>query len=114
VVPDGSVWFGRWESGVAHFDPASPEAKAWTTYTAADGLASDSIIAIAAAPDGSVWFGSDDDTYGVSHFDGETWTTYTTADGLANNEVMSIVVAPDGSVWFGTWEDGVSCYIPPD
>ena len=76
------------------------ERSTYTNYTAADGLASDWVSAIAPAPDGAVWFGT---MYsGVSRFDGKTWRTYTTADGLASNYVDAIAVAPDGAVWFGT------------
>jgi len=112
VAPDGAVWFGtgRWDeeavirgllgTGVSRFD-----GEAWTTYTAADGLASDRVWSIVAAPDGTLWFGTPE---GISRFDGETWTTYTERDGLVDNYVQAVAVAPGGALWVGTWGGGVS------
>jgi ligand-binding sensor domain-containing protein len=86
------------------------DGQAWITYTAADGLASNTVRAIAVAPDGALWFGTEGG--GVSRFDGEAWNTYATVDGLASNSVLAIAFAPDGAVWFGTW-GGASRYLPP-
>jgi streptogramin lyase len=105
VAQDGAVWFdtpGLEDRGVCRFDPAADSGhggETWTTYTSDDGLASNSVRAIAVAPDGAVWFGTAGG--GVSRFDGQGWTTYTAGDGLARNFVSSITVAPDGALWFG-------------
>ncbi len=90
--------------------PVAPNAAhpGWTTYTAADGLVSNGVSAVAVAPDGAVWFGSAGSGGGASRFDGTTWTTYTEADGLASENVSAIAFAPDGAVWFGTYDRGVS------
>jgi streptogramin lyase len=96
VAQNGVVWFdtpGLQDRGVCRFDGAT-----WTTYTTDDGLASNSVWAIAAPPDGTVWFGTGG---GASRFDGENWITYTAQDGLAYNFASSIAVAPDGALWFG-------------
>jgi ligand-binding sensor domain-containing protein len=117
AAPDGSLWFGSGQPapdstgrGVTRFDPASPEAENWTTYTEKDGLAYNTVLAVAVEADGTVWFSASDQGYvakGVSRFDGQTWETLTTADGLASDDVSTIATAPDGSVWFGT-SSGVS------
>jgi hypothetical protein len=85
---------------------ATAEAQArWTTYTTADGLASDEVYAIAQAADGSMWFGTNN---GVSRLNSQgQWTTFTTADGLASDVVPAIIESADGALWFGTWS-GVS------
>ena len=122
--PDGSIWFGSGQGqpapddpgrGVTRFDPASPAAEAWTTYTAADGLAANTVLALAVGADGTAWFAASDQGYiarGVSRFDGQTWKTFTAADGLASGDVSAIATAPDGTVWFGTYSDGVSRFDP--
>lgn len=116
VAPDGAVWVGSGESmsgpsapvgrGISRFD-----GRTWTVYTEEDGLADDTVLAIAVESDGTVWAATgdpDEEPTGVSRFDGQTWTTYTSADGLVSDRVQLIAVAPDGAVWFGTWEGGVS------
>ena len=99
---DGSLWVAGLEAGVMRFD-----GEKWKTYGVKDGLPTNHILAVYAAPDGSLWFG----TYsnGVIRFDGTAWTTYTVADGLASNYVRSILAASDGSMWFGT-SNGASHY----
>lgn len=87
----------------------------WTTYTTADGLASDSVWAIAPDEQGRVWFGTN---AGVSVrlgsrrglFDGQGWRTYTTAHGLADDWVTAIGLDGQGRVWFGTYGGGVSLF----
>ena len=77
----------------------------WTTHTRADGLANNSVTAIAVDGDDHLWFGT---WGGVSAFDRTNWTTYTTADGSAHNWVFAVAVDDEGHLWFGTWGGGVS------
>ena len=79
----------------------------WTTFTTADGLASDFVRAVAIDASDTKWFVTSGG--GVSSFDGSTWTTFTTADGLANNGVLAIVFDASGTKWFGTG-GGVSSF----
>jgi len=92
--------------------PVSPNPvhPGWTSYTETDGLASNSVSAIAVAPDGTLWFGAagGGGPGGASRFDGTAWTSYWEADGLVSPNVSDIAVAPDGAVWFSTYEGGVS------
>ena len=69
------------------------------TYTEDDGLADDSVIAIAVAADGSAWFGT---SHGLSHFDSSGWKTYTKDDGLPSNCITAVAMGADGSLWVGT------------
>jgi len=83
----------------------------YTKYTVDQGLASNDVTAVAAAPDGAIWFGTHGS--GASRFDGQAWATYAQADGLPFDKVRSVAVAPDGAVWFSTYgasrfEGGVS------
>jgi streptogramin lyase len=94
AAPDGSVWFGTIMNGVSRLGEGT---WSWTNYNEGNGLADDSVKAIAVGPDGSLWFGT---CGGVSRFaytansagDGETWITYTKHNGLACDSVESIVV----------------------
>jgi ligand-binding sensor domain-containing protein len=56
----GHEWFGTYGGGVSHFDGTT-----WTTYTTADGLASNGVSAIAIDAAGHRWFGTEG---GVSKF----------------------------------------------
>jgi len=82
-----------------------------TTYTTADGLASNTVFAIAEDSQGNLWFGTD---AGVSRFDGTDWTTYTTSDGLVENHVLAVATDYKGNLWFGTLGEGVSKFDGTD
>jgi PKD repeat protein len=77
----------------------------WAKYTTAQGLANNSVKAVAAAPNGDLWFGT---AGGVNKYNGSSWTTYLIAQGLGENDTASIDVASDGTVWAGHTGSGVS------
>jgi hypothetical protein len=79
----------------------------WTTFTTANGLADNRVIAICQASDNTLWFGTDGG--GVSHYANGSWTTFTIAEGLSNNIVNSICETRDKTLWFGTY-NGISRY----
>ena len=94
------VWLGTNGGGVGVFDGA-----AWTTYTTANtggGLASNSILSLAAAGD-QVLIGTSGAGLSVYHIPSATWTTYTTVNtpGLASNTIRDIVVQ-DAYWWLAT------------
>jgi ligand-binding sensor domain-containing protein len=93
--PAGRVWFGAKGLGLWVWD-----GQAWSQYTTADGLAGDTVWAVAFDGAGRTWVGTGG---GLSVLEGERWTTYTVADGLAYNDVRAIAFAEDG-VWIGTWK----------
>jgi len=108
----GNIW-------VAHFvgvgkGVSKSDGKSRTTFTTADGLASNNVTAICEDDEGNMWFGTDDrtgtDGMGVSRFDGVSWTTFTKADGLSSNFITAIVKDNGGNLWFGTIGGGVSIY----
>ena len=94
AAADGSVWAGTWGGGAAHWD-----GKAWTNYTAKDGLAGNIVYSVAQGRDGALWFGTNN---GVSRWDGKAFKTLRVADGLLGNNVYALAVAPSGDVWVGT------------
>jgi peptide/nickel transport system permease protein len=92
-------WFGTDGAGVLHF-----RSNKWTSFTTADGLASDRVLAVWGKGSKPVWVGTDQ---GASVYDGETWTTFTTADGLAGQQVRALWGDGKKTFWFGT-EAGLS------
>jgi len=113
------LWFGTCGGGVSMLDDGgSPFDKGddtWTTFTTADGLASNDVRAIAIDRGGRLWFGTHDGgvsvlDHGGTSFDkgDDTWTTFTESDGLASNLVWAIAVDGGNRLWFGTGGGGVS------
>jgi len=123
---DGAIWFGTYGGGISRFDPSALRqaqdsgqgGKVWTTYTTADGLASNYIWfrGLHQARDGSVWagFGVWGDTTGtrggISRFDGKTWTTIEVPGGPPRPNIGDIHEASDGSIWFTTLAFGAQGY----
>lgn len=68
------------------------------TITQADGLASDTVLAILEDGRGMLWFGT---TEGVTRYDRESFRTFTTEHGLAQNTVGIIFEDRGGMLWFG-------------
>ncbi|HWA94383.1 MAG TPA: two-component regulator propeller domain-containing protein [Terracidiphilus sp.] len=64
-----------------------------------DGLMSNVILALAAAPNGDVWVGTPD---GLNRIHEGRVTGFTSADGLPDDFVRSLLADADGSLWIGT------------
>jgi signal transduction histidine kinase len=79
------------------------------TFTAKDGLAPGSIVALHRSRDGAIWTGTLGAGASVSQADGAGFRTYATAHGLASNIVSSIAETGDGTVWFAT-PQGLSAF----
>jgi signal transduction histidine kinase/ligand-binding sensor domain-containing protein len=100
------IWIGRQRGGLTHLEWRNGTITSHT-FTAADGLAQNSVYAVLAGRDGSVWAGTL--SGGVSRFHEGLFTTYTAANGLAGNTVSAIVEARDGAMWFAT-SNGLSSF----
>jgi len=105
VVEDkaGTLWVGtngsglnalRNSTGVAEAKPALVK-----NYTVRDGLLSDVILSLAAAPNGDLWVGTPD---GLNRFRNGRIDAYTSADGLPDDFIRSLLTDSDGSLWIGT------------
>ena len=68
-------------------------------YRTADGLAQNSVDAIATDKNGYLWFGTAE---GVSRFDGYEFTNYGVNEGLPHAAVNALLVTSDGGLWAGT------------
>jgi succinoglycan biosynthesis protein ExoA len=110
VLPGDSVWFGTEFSGasllVRESTPPGFRELGWLHFTAREGLASDTVLSIAAGSPRSWWLGTDGGATVVS-LNGDPLcktcyrlTRFTTADGLAANTVRGVQVDAQGNVWF--------------
>ena len=95
----GELWLGRRDGGLTRlrYDGGALSSQ---TYTRADGLAQNSVYAVALGRDGAVWAGTL--SGGVSRLKDGAFTTYNAAGGLASDSVLSLLEASDGTMWFGT------------
>jgi signal transduction histidine kinase len=64
-----------------------------------NGLVSDVILSLAAAPNGDLWVGTPD---GLNRIHASAITSFTSADGLPDDFIRSLLVDADGSLWIGT------------
>jgi ligand-binding sensor domain-containing protein/signal transduction histidine kinase len=69
------------------------------TYTVKDGLLSDVILSLAAAPNGDLWVGTPD---GLNRIRGGKIDAFTSADGLPDDFIRSLLADADGTLWIGT------------
>ena len=67
--------------------------------TVNNGLASNVILSLAAAPNGDLWVGTPD---GLNRIRGNQVDTFTSADGLPDDFIRSLLIDADGSLWIGT------------
>jgi signal transduction histidine kinase/sugar lactone lactonase YvrE len=101
VVQDArqTLWIGTPNDGLNRVLESSNGKLAITSLTTANGLLSNVILSLAAAPDGDVWVGTPD---GLNRIGPNGISSYTSADGLADDFIRSVLVTPDGSAWVGT------------
>jgi len=93
------LWIGRQHGGLTRLQVSSAGVTT-KTYTAADGLAQNSVYAVFESHDSAVWAGTL--SGGVSEFSNGRFKTYTTADGLASNTISAIAESSDHTMWFAT------------
>ncbi len=109
VVEDraGTLWVGTPGSGLNALRPQgdargasfSSPGFAVRRYSVVDGLASNVILSLAAAPNGDIWVGTPD---GLNRIRAGGIATFTSADGLPDDFIRSLLVDRDGSLWIGT------------
>ncbi|MGA8224458.1 MAG: two-component regulator propeller domain-containing protein [Candidatus Acidiferrales bacterium] len=96
---EGKIWFGTDGGGLARFENGN-----FTTYTTADGLASDVVFGLTADRNGGLWIATNK---GLCHFQNGAFATFTTKDGLANDVVLTVFQDKEGTLWIGT-QDGMN------
>ncbi len=97
----GGIWIGG-AQGVAY-----AKGNAFTTFTAENGLADNSVNCIYPAADGTVWIGGEK---GVSAYKNGAWKTYSVSEGLAGNSVRDITRGAGSTIWLAT-NKGISEFI---
>jgi len=99
----GTLWVGTMGAGLSEVPLYAgrpfAEKNLIRTYTVQDGLASNVILSLAAAPDGDLWVGTPDGLNRIRH---GSIATFTSADGLPDDFIRSLLVDTDGSLWIGT------------
>lgn len=102
------LWVGVYGGGLALYRPSSDD---FLTFTARDGLPSNSICAVIEDNEGNIWISSSNGLARCT-FESVPFTdsvilkqvqTYTTADGLIGNEfaLKAAWCDPDGTLYFG-------------
>jgi len=98
---DGTLWAGTQEDGLNTLsrDEVTDSWRAVRSFTVKNGLASNVILSLAAAPNGDLWVGTPD---GLSRIRGDQVETFSSADGLPDDFIRSLLIDADGSLWIGT------------
>jgi len=121
----GNLWFGTLPTGISRYDikrahaPCNMNtckhdlhiqkdkedhnkeiAKAFTTFTTAQGLSSDKIFISAKDGKGNIWFGSGDG--GAFFYDGKSFVNFPENGKLPNNSVRSMHVDRKQNIWLGS------------
>ncbi len=107
VVEDaaGKLWVGTSGGGLNAIAKGptgtgtGPGMSAIKSYSVRNGLVSDVILSLAAAPNGDLWVGTPD---GLNRIRAGAITAFTSADGLPDDFIRSLLVDADGSLWIGT------------
>lgn len=101
VVEDdrGTLWVGTAADGLNALVHDGAGTAAPRIFSVHDGLPSDVILSLAAAPNGDVWVGTPD---GLGRVRGGRVTAFTSADGLPDDFIRSLLIDRDGSLWIGT------------
>jgi signal transduction histidine kinase/ligand-binding sensor domain-containing protein len=103
IVEDsvGTLWVGTQEDGLNALrrDEGTGAWRFTRDFTVSNGLASNVILSLAAAPNGDLWVGTPD---GLNRIRGNKVDTYSSADGLPDDFVRSLLIDADGSLWIGT------------
>ena len=98
IVQDknGTIWAGTTEDGLISYRQG-----AFTPLTSAQGLASDTSLAVFQDRSGTMWFGSDG---GLTRWKAGVATKFSKKEGLPDNLVFSVTEDGAGTLWVGTRE----------
>jgi len=89
----GALWIGTNESGIYSLNDG-----VITRYSQKDGLPSDTIQCLVAAPNNVMWVCT---ANGLARLSDGKFQVFRTDQGLSSNLVRAAALAPDGSLWIG-------------
>ncbi|MDH3254127.1 MAG: diguanylate cyclase [Acidobacteriota bacterium] len=90
--PDGSLWVGT-EGGIVRLGPVS------SSYSVAEGLASDVVLSVHRDDGGRLWVGT---AAGLSLIDGSKAISFSASQGLPERAVFQILEDDDHNLWLCT------------
>jgi signal transduction histidine kinase/ligand-binding sensor domain-containing protein len=99
AASDGSLWIATELRELFQLSGSHLRA-----FTARDGLAHETVRALAEDSQGAIWAGS---AAGLQRWDGNTWTAPLPVEGKQAVAVTALVRGPDGVLWVGTEEGDV-------
>jgi ligand-binding sensor domain-containing protein len=101
VVEDGAstLWVGTNGGGLNALRQSGDGNNQVKNYTVREGLLSDVILSLAAAPNGDLWVGTPD---GLNRIRADKIDAFTSAEGLPDDFIRSLLADTDGSLWIGT------------
>jgi signal transduction histidine kinase len=91
---NGAIWAATVNAGVSKYWKSR-----FTTYSKANGMASDTVFSIEESPDGTMWFATPN---GLNAFANGEWRAYTTREGLPSDHVTCLLSDSSGTLWIGT------------
>lgn len=97
---EGSMWIGTQRGGMIRLQDGK-----FTTYTTAEGLASNSVYAVVEDARGDIWVGTSGG--GLSRIRDGDVTTYTPENGFPTLNVGGLYAPRDGGLWIGTLGAGL-------
>ena len=97
----GRLLVGTYEAGLTVLDTTPAGVQAVDAVREADGLGSEAVISLLAAPDGTVWIGMERGGLARLMPDGEL-TTVRARDGLPSDAVLHILSDGQGRLWLST------------
>lgn len=98
---DGSLWIGAMNGGLTRLKDGR-----FTRYTGRDGLAGDTVTALAEDSARNLWIAT---TAGLTVMSGGRFRTYTARDGLPGDAVTSLYADARSDLWIGT-QSGLGRY----
>ena len=95
----GGLWIATHGGGFSHLDKGLI-----TTYTTAEGLADNVVLAVTRASGGGAWVGGRN---GLQHFQAGRFTAVAESSGLPPAEINALAPGRDGILWVATSDAGL-------
>lgn len=115
----GRYWYSSDGQGLLLCDPSPSSGTAYTHYTKADGLPSNTINEVVEDDYGRIWIGCMQayQPYmtgdgGIAYWDGTEWSPIDHLPGLHKTDIYTLYVDSRGTLWAGATGHGIYSYRP--